>query len=46
MRTIILRCELLQPEWMLPAESGFLRRALSHCLLPGDADILSSGHVF
>jgi len=27
-----LRRRLLQPDWMLPAESGFLARRLSHCL--------------
>jgi len=41
-----LRRELLQPEWMLPAESGFLLQALSHCLLPKGADILSQAMYF
>jgi asparagine synthase (glutamine-hydrolysing) len=36
-----LRRELLQPEWMLPAEAGFLTRALAEFMLPAQADILS-----
>jgi asparagine synthase (glutamine-hydrolysing) len=36
-----LRRELLQPEWMLPAEAGFLARALAEFMLPAEADILS-----
>jgi asparagine synthase (glutamine-hydrolysing) len=31
-----LRRQLLEPEWMLPAENGFLIRKMGHCLLrPG-----------
>jgi len=41
-----LRRELLQPEWMLPAESGFLLQAFSHCLLPNGTDILSQAMYF
>jgi asparagine synthase (glutamine-hydrolysing) len=41
-----LRRELLNPDWMLPAESGFLMRELSHCLLPGGADVLSQAMYF
>jgi asparagine synthase (glutamine-hydrolysing) len=36
-----LRKELLKPEWMLPADSTFLMRALAESLLPGDADALA-----
>jgi asparagine synthase (glutamine-hydrolysing) len=32
---------LLRPEWMMPAESGFLARALPDCILPEDAGTLS-----
>ncbi len=32
---------LLRPEWMMPAEAGFLARILPHCILPEDAGTLS-----
>ena len=38
--------ELLQPEWMLPAEAGYYRRQLADCLLPGDADVLAQAFYF
>jgi len=40
-----LRERLLDPEWMLPAESGFLARALAHCL-PARGDILAQALYF
>lgn len=36
-----LRDQLLQPEWMLPADGAYLVRSLASFLLPGDADLLS-----
>jgi asparagine synthase (glutamine-hydrolysing) len=36
-----MRSRLLRPEWMMPAEAGFLARILPHCILPGDTDTLS-----
>ena len=36
-----MRSRLLRPEWMLPAEAGFLARALPDCILPVDAGTLS-----
>ena len=41
-----LRQALLQPQWMLPADSAFLTRALADFLLPGDADLLSQALYF
>ncbi len=41
-----LRARLLQPEWMLPADSDFLRRAFPACLLPEGADLLSQAMYF
>ncbi len=41
-----LRSRLLEPEWMLPAEAGFLRSTFTECLLPEDADILSHAMYF
>ena len=35
-----LRSRLLQPDWMLPAESGFLMREMRQCFLPAGTDIL------
>jgi len=42
----MLRRELLHPEWMLPADAGFLFRAFDHCLLPNGADALSQARYF
>jgi asparagine synthase (glutamine-hydrolysing) len=42
----LLRRELLQPEWMLPADSAFLEGALANCILPGGADPLSQALYF
>jgi len=42
----LLRRELLEPEWMLPAEFGFLQRTLKDSLLPGDADVLTQALYF
>jgi asparagine synthase (glutamine-hydrolysing) len=36
-----MRSRLLQPEWMMPAEAGFLARALPDCILPEEAGTLS-----
>jgi asparagine synthase (glutamine-hydrolysing) len=36
-----MRRELLNPDWMLPADSGFLMRTLSDCFLPGESDALA-----
>ena len=41
-----LRKELLEPGWMLPADSAFLTRTLSHFLLPGDVDVLTQALYF
>ena len=41
-----MRKALLQDEWMLPADSEYLRRALSDCLLPNGADALSQAMYF
>jgi len=42
----LLRNELLQPEWMLPADGAYLMRSLAGFLLPGDADLLSQALYF
>ena len=42
----MLRRELLNPEWMLPANTAFLRRAFPDCLLPDGADVLSQALYF
>jgi asparagine synthase (glutamine-hydrolysing) len=41
-----LRQELLQKDWMLPADSSYLMRSLAGFLLPGDADVLSQALFF
>src|SRR5205085_2688795 len=41
-----LRRELLQPEWMLPADAGFVQRAFADCFPPGDAGTLSQALYF
>ena len=41
-----LRQELLQKDWMLPADSSYLIRTLAGFLLPGDADLLSQALFF
>jgi len=41
-----VRLKLLEPEWMLPADSAYLTRALGDSLLPGDADVLSQALFF
>jgi asparagine synthase (glutamine-hydrolyzing) len=42
----MMRRELLNPEWMLPADAGFLARAFPDCLLPNGADVLSQALYF
>jgi asparagine synthase (glutamine-hydrolysing) len=41
-----LRQELLQEEWMLPADSAYLTRMLADFLLPAGADLLSQALFF
>lgn len=41
-----LRERLLQPEWMLPADSACLWRAFADCLLPEGTDVLSRAMYF
>ncbi len=41
-----LRQELLQADWMLPADGAYLIRSLAGFLLPGDADLLSQALFF
>lgn len=41
-----LRQELLQKEWMLPADGAYLLHSLAGFLLPGDADLLSQALFF
>src|SRR5260370_40427512 len=44
--SFMMRRELLNPEWMLPADAGFLARAFPDCLLPNGADVLSQALYF
>jgi len=41
-----LRQRLLQPQWMLPADSAYIWRAFADCLLPRGADVLSQAMYF
>jgi asparagine synthase (glutamine-hydrolysing) len=41
-----LRQSLLQPDWMLPADSAFLTRTFADCLLPLDRDIVAQALYF
>ena len=41
-----LRQELLQKDWMLPADGAYLLRVLAGFLLPGNADLLSQALFF
>jgi asparagine synthase (glutamine-hydrolysing) len=41
-----LRCNLLQSEWMLPADAAFLHKTFEHCLLAGDVDVLTQALYF
>lgn len=41
-----LRKELLEPQWMLPADSAYLQQTLTGCFLPNGADILSQALYF
>ena len=41
-----LRRRLLQPSWMLPAGSEFLRKTFDGCLLPEGTDLLSQAMYF
>jgi len=41
-----LRSNLLQPEWMLPADSAYLTRTFADFLLPGNANLLSQALYF
>jgi asparagine synthase (glutamine-hydrolysing) len=42
----LLRRELLQPEWMLPADGAFLTKTFVNNLLPEGADVLSQALYF
>jgi asparagine synthase (glutamine-hydrolysing) len=41
-----MRSKLLRPEWMMPAEAGFLARMMPGCILPEDAGTLSQVMYF
>jgi asparagine synthase (glutamine-hydrolysing) len=41
-----IRERLLQPKWMLPAESAYLTRSLAEHLLPSEADVLLQAFYF
>ncbi|MDQ6664820.1 MAG: asparagine synthase (glutamine-hydrolyzing) [Acidobacteriota bacterium] len=41
-----MRQALLKPEWMLPGDAAFLRRAFADCLLPEGAGALSQALYF
>jgi asparagine synthase (glutamine-hydrolysing) len=41
-----LLSRLLAPDWMPPADAGFLARALAHCLLPNGAGTLTQALYF
>jgi asparagine synthase (glutamine-hydrolysing) len=41
-----MREQLLQPDWMLPADSGFLARALADCFLDETHDTLAQACYF
>ncbi len=42
----MLRRELLNPEWMLPADAGFLARSFPDCLLAEGTEVLSQALYF
>jgi asparagine synthase (glutamine-hydrolysing) len=42
----LMRKELLQPDWMLPADEQFLAEAFASCLLPPGTDALSQALYF
>jgi asparagine synthase (glutamine-hydrolysing) len=41
-----MRSKLLRPDWMMPAETGFIARMMPDCLLPPDAGTLSQVMYF
>ncbi len=41
-----LRKQLLQPEWMLPAEEAWLLDKMQHCLLPNETNLLTQSLYF
>jgi len=41
-----MRSRLLRPDWMMPAEAGFIARMMPDCLLPEDAGTLSQVMYF
>jgi asparagine synthase (glutamine-hydrolysing) len=41
-----MRSRLLRPDWMMPAEAGFIARMMPDCLLPADAGTLSQVMYF
>jgi asparagine synthase (glutamine-hydrolysing) len=42
----LLRRELLEPEWMLPADGAYLEKTFANCLLPKGTDSLSQALYF
>jgi asparagine synthase (glutamine-hydrolysing) len=42
----LLRRELLEPEWMLPADGAYLEKTFANCLLPRGTDSLSQALYF
>ncbi len=41
-----LRKQLLAPDWMLPAEEAWLLEKMSHCLVPGEPNLLTQALYF
>jgi asparagine synthase (glutamine-hydrolysing) len=41
-----MRSRLLRPDWMMPAEAGFIARMMPECLLPEDSGTLSQVMYF
>jgi len=41
-----MRSRLLRPDWMMPAEAGFIARMMPDCVLPEDAGTLSQVMYF
>jgi len=41
-----LLTRLLRPDWMPPADAGFLARTLAHCLLPNESNALTQALYF
>ena len=41
-----LLSQLVQPEWMPPGDAAYVRRQMTDCLLPDEADVLSQAFYF